>query len=337
MKQTKFNLFVSIITSSFLGLPFDYKGRTFHLQPTILSPYDFLKRIRVPKTEIEKLLSELDPDFKATARSEMYRKGSGWIARGIEQRIIKRIEIEKQSFIVPVLSPPAVGIDTSGLKDSVVIVVCCFDNFEGGYAFLERHLNLPKARAPVEFKWNKLGSEKREKCSDKLIWLLNISCKGLLVIETNLLISPVGPRIKAFVNLIEGCFSGFETMPTQPKEVREGLRQKFFLLCNDIPIHCDTDFRPLEPDHIVRSVVRTLSRIKGKIQTCDPLHAPLRSQESQPIQITDIVAGVISKKIRDLKKPPELLKHLYFDNRKIPKRARKRGKFAKAYYWLRSE
>ncbi len=205
----------------------------------------------------------------------MYRKGRGWIVQGIEKGLIKEIKIGKQRLLVPVISSPAVGIDTSSMKDSVIVVVCCFDNFEGGYVFLDRYLNLPKAKMPVEFKWNKLSSEKREVCCVNFVWLLNVACRGLLVIRTNLLITPIGPRITAFENLIEGCFSGCGTMPSQPKDVRDSLRQKFFLLCNNTPIHCDADFRPLGPDHIVRSTVRTLSKVKGKVQAYNPLHAAL--------------------------------------------------------------
>lgn len=132
-------------------------------------------------------------------------------------------------------------------------------------------------------------------------------------------------------------FLAIQIMPSQPMNVRKRLRQKFFSLCNNTPIHYDADFPPLTTDKIVRTLVRTLSKTKGVIRDYTPLHVPLKSEESNPIQVTDIIAGTINSKIRDFEKPPEPLSHLFFDNRKMTRRARKRGRFAKAYYWVIDE
>jgi len=60
----------------------------------------------------------------------------------------------------------------------------------------------------------------------------------------------------------------------------------------------------------------------------------LRSEESPPIQVADIIAGVIGMKIMNNEELPKPLSRLYFDNRKINRRTRRKGKFAKAYYWF---
>lgn len=334
LNQSNYEIFLNVTRNAFLGETFDYNRRTYKLKPTIVTPYDFLRKIEKPSSEYERLLNRLGKDFKENARTEMYRKKRGWIAQGVLQREMKRIDMEGKILLIPTLSAPAIGIDTSGLEDSSVIVVCCFDNFGAGTVFLEKHLGIPKAKNPTEYRWNKLDFQNRKKVSKNFNLLLNISCCGLLVIETNILISPVGSLIYGFRDLIEGCFTGYEKMPSQPREVREGFRQKFFSMCNNTPIHCDADFRPLTPDKIVRLLVGTLSKRDKRIQDYTPLYVTLKSEESSPIQIADIIAGAIGTKIRNNQEPPTPLAHLFFDNRKINRKARKKGKFAKAYYWF---
>lgn len=200
-----------------------------------------------------------------------------------------------------------------------------------------RYLHLPKAKSPVEYKWNKLNSSYRMKVLDNFTLFLNVTSCGLLIIRSNALISPLTPPISVFINLIEGCFSGYEKMPSQPKEVRESFRQRFFSMCNNTPIHCDDDFEPLSPSKIVRSLVMTLSKRDGIIRSFTPLHVPLKSEESTPIQVADVIAGAVGMKISENENPPSPLLHLFFDNRKMNKKARDMGKFAKPYYWFRSE
>jgi hypothetical protein len=335
----KLDFFNSIIENAFLGNTFTYKRKSYHFEPTVVTPYDFLRKIETPSSEFERFLKDLDNDFKATAKTEMYRKEGGWISLGISANRIKNIEIDEKNYLIPVLSPPSVGIDTSGIaspnKKSTLILICCLDNVVGGISYLERHLNIPKEKRKNEFKWSKTSNKFRIKILENLNILLKISSCGALAINTNTLISPVGSLVNIFRDLIDGCFTGYEKMPRQNSTFREALRQRFFKICNNIPIYCDSDFRPLSPDKIVRLLVKTLSKVNGKLSPCLPLHVPLESEESQPIQIADVIVGAIGMKIRDKQKPPNPFSYLFFDNRKISAKARKRGKFAKAYYWFR--
>ena len=72
------------------------------------------------------------------------------------------------------------------------------------------------------------------------------------------------------------------------------------------------------------------------MQKFTPLHALLKSEESIPIQIADIIAGAVRWKLMNNEKPPLPLSHLYFDNRKIDKESQRKNKFAKGYYWFRN-
>jgi len=338
LDQRGYHIFLEIIRRSFAGENFEHRNKGFKLAPTLVAPYDFLRKIESPSSEYHRLLSELGDDFRKIARTEMYRKGRGWIAQGVSQRKIKAITVDGKNLLVPILSPPTVGIDTSGIDDSASIITICFmDNSGAGIVFLEKHLSLPKAKVPSEFKWNNLDSQNRTKASENLDLFLNVASCGLLAIHTNMLVSPISSRVYAFRDLIEGCFSGFEKTPYQPKNVRDGFRQRFFSMCNNIPIHCDADFRPLTSDKIARLLVSTLSKKNDKIQEFVPLHAELKSEESSSIQIADIAAGILGGKIRNREKPPASLSSLYFDNRKINKKARQKGKFAKAYFWFRNQ
>lgn len=337
LKQSNYEVFLDIIKNSFLGKPFDYCGKVYNLEPTMLAPYDLLKKIEEPSSEYERLLKGLKEDFKGNARTEMYRKETGWIAQGVSQRRIKSITVDAKPFLIPILSNPAIGIDTSGLKDSTIIATCYLDNCDAGITFLERHLSLPRAKNPVEYKWNKLNFYYRAKILKNFDFFLNMVSSGLLIIRSNALISPVIPPISVFTNLVEGCFSGYEKMSSQPKGVRENFKQRFFLMCNNTPIHCDDDFGPLPPSKIVRTLVMVLSKKNGITQNFTPLHVPLKSEESKPIQVADIIAGVVGTKINKNENPPSPLSNLFFDGRKINKKARIKGKFAKAYYWFRND
>lgn len=152
MTKSNFHIFLNIIRNSFLGEPFDYDNKTYKLKPRIVAPYDLLRKIEKPSSEYEKLLYGLGENFKENARTEMYRKKRGWIAQGITQRKIKKISVSGKTFLVPTLSPLAIGIDTSGVDDSCVIGVCYLDNYDAGIVFLEKHLSSPKAKRPTEYK-----------------------------------------------------------------------------------------------------------------------------------------------------------------------------------------
>lgn len=67
LNQSNFDVFINIIRNAFLGSPFDYKKETFKLKATMVSPYDFLRKIEKPKSAYERLLVELERDFKVNA------------------------------------------------------------------------------------------------------------------------------------------------------------------------------------------------------------------------------------------------------------------------------
>jgi len=64
-------------------------------------------------SEDERLLRSLDSRFKRKAKSEMYRRGSGWIARLLQQKRIRRLQVDRETILVPILSSDTVGIDTN--------------------------------------------------------------------------------------------------------------------------------------------------------------------------------------------------------------------------------
>ncbi|MFA5365245.1 MAG: hypothetical protein WC325_08710, partial [Candidatus Bathyarchaeia archaeon] len=285
LDSPKFDFFINVVEKAFLGTRFTYKKKVYDFEPTIASPYDFIKKIEKPSSEYERFLSDLEPDFKATAKTEMYRKDKGWIAQGISKNRIKNFKLGEKNSLVPVLCSPSVGIDTSGINscangNSSVVLVCCLDNVDAGLFFLEKHLRISKYGKKKEHKWSELDNAKKQKVLENMEFLLTISSCGLLAVHTNVLISPIGSLVNAFRDLIDGCFTGYEHMPDQPLTFRKELRQKFFEKCNNIPIHCDSDFRPLNPDKIVKILVKTLSKTNGEQRKCTPLHVTLNSEES---------------------------------------------------------
>jgi hypothetical protein len=106
--------------------------------------------------------------------------------------------------------------------------------------------------------------------------------------------------------------------------LRAELREKFFSLMNETPIHCDADFSPLSTDKIVRQLVKSLSA--GKPFT--PLHVGLKSEESHPIQVADIMCGAAKTLIRQDQLSKAALNQIPFDNK-----LKGKGKDAKIYYW----
>lgn len=328
-------LFLSIIRVAYLGERFEYKGKTFDLEPTLVIPSDFHRRIASPSTSYESLLNSLDPQFKYLARSEVYRVKRGWVAQGLNGYYgmkIRRVKVGKDLFLLPVLSDrPSVGIDTSFITPNITILAICFiPDSEASYVYLEKHLNLPKTHNHREYKWSKLNPYYQSMVLEKFKLFLSICCKGLLIIKTDALISPIGKVENIFKNLIDGCFSGYERDPNQ-KKLRIALKRKYFQLANETPIHCDTDFRPLTADKAVRLFVQTLAEREGKyFEKYTPLFANLKSHESKPIQITDIIVGALRTKIQH-GETLDPLQPLFFDSRKMRSC---NGRFAKAYYWI---
>ncbi|MCS4540787.1 MAG: hypothetical protein HY929_00460 [Euryarchaeota archaeon] len=332
MKE-RIRLFLEIIRSAYYGGKFEYKDITFNLEPTLVSPSDFIRKISQPKTAYENLINSLDTDFKEAAHSEMYRSERGWINQGLqgyEGLKIRRIEFGKKTFLIPVLSNPAIGIDSSGIENKSTIFAFCFiADPKAGYVYLEKHLCLPRAHDPNEFKWLKLNPTFRKRVLNNFDLFLSICCEAILVVNTNVFISPVEKLDNVFIKLIDGCFSGYESWPQQRK-LRSSLKEKFFSLANNIPIHCDADFSPLTADKIAKFFVRTLSKSNGRYRECTPLYATLKSHESIPIQLADIIVGAIKTKIQSKEIQP--FSELYFDVRKIKGR---NGKKVKSYYWIK--
>jgi hypothetical protein len=330
------NLFFDIIEKAYLGDQFVYEKQTFRLEPTLVRPADFARRtFRAPLTSFEALLSKLNPTFKTLARSEVYRVKTGWIARGLkgfEGHKIRRIKVNGQRFLIPDLSKkPTIGIDTSGLgHDETAILVCSIPDYEGAYVFLEKHLRIPKDHCKNEFHWSRLNPECREDLISKFKLVRSICSDGFLVIKTNALNDRRGKIENLFGNLVEGCFSGYEKDPMQ-KNLRPALKRKFFTMINGTETHCDADFRPLTPDKVVRMLVQALAKKDGTgFERYTPSYAILRSHESKPIQISDILVGIIRTMIeRGL--PIESLQPLPFDIRKMKKYKRTPPK---AYFWF---
>lgn len=299
-----------------------------------MTAYDLLTR-REPKTPIEKYIAQLSPEFISNANSELYRIKRGWIQRGVEEKLVTTFSENDKKFIIPKISRiSSVGIDSS----SGLFVICFFDNHLAGVKYLEDHIKIPKSSVGggKEFKWQKLNRSYRKTITDNLERLINISCTGIFAINSNFINSDNHLTHSQMAGLIDGCFTGYDNNPTQNQVFRQGLREFFFSYCDGIPVHCDPDFQKVNPGDIVRIIVRQLSR-KGKMRECTPSYATLRSHESLPIQLADIVAGCLSKQIQNDVIPPYPFKHLFFDERNIPKKALKTGRWAKGYYWLRSD
>ncbi|MCW4047618.1 MAG: hypothetical protein NWE99_08685, partial [Candidatus Bathyarchaeota archaeon] len=260
-------LFFEIIEKAYTGSRFTYNNQSYQLKPTLVKPADFYRRIDIPDSSYAALLKNLDVKFKTVARSEIYRAGTGWIDQGIKGfngRKIFRISVGRISFLIPDFgSGRSVGIDTSSIGDNeTVIAMCCIPDYAGAYSFLELHKQLPKDHVRKELHWVKLNKSYRSALLSDFELVLSVCCDGVLVIRTNALIDRKDPAETLFNNLMEGCFSGYETDPVQG-QLRSTLRRKFFGLVNGVAIHCDNDFRPLVPIKIAKSVVTTLARRNG--------------------------------------------------------------------------
>lgn len=314
-------MFSGLVRATFLGETYRLDSNSYILKPALLGKYDVLRSIANPASEFERLVRDLPSDFKSVARSELYRKNTGWIERGEESRRFKEIELEGRPFIVPTLSQRNVGIDTSSDSDWTYLCVACFDDAECGYAYLERHLKLPKAKQPAELKWAKLNPRHRRSVVGSLSTLFEMSVNALLIIKTNALMRPEEKLTDVFIKLISGSFSGYERMQG---DLRARLRDGFFSLTNETPIHCDADFSPVSTDKIVRQLVKALAG--GRPFT--PLHAGLKSEESHPIQVADLICGAARTLISGSRQSKGGLSQIPYDNK-----LKGKGKTAKVYFW----
>lgn len=224
MVKERLQLFLRIVRAAYLGRSLNYKGRAFRLEPTIVSPYDFIRKISKPQSEFEELLESLNKGFKKEAKTELYRSERGWIDQGIRGYAgiqIRKAKVGKKGSLLPVLSPPAVGIDTRSIENtSTVFAFCFFSDPKAGHVYLEKYLRLPKTKDPVEFKWRKLDPEWRKVFLGKFEQFLDIFCNAVLIVRTNAFIPPKGKRANIFINLIDGCFKGYGYLGKQRENLR---------------------------------------------------------------------------------------------------------------------
>ena len=334
MKKTNYDVFLETVEKIFIGCKYYHENVLREVNPTILSSSDLIRYIDEPKNPYEMYLKQLPESFKRAVRSELYRADTGWITRSKDERKVLRYTHEGQSYLVPFLSNAAVGIDTSDLSKSKIIVIAFYNNYEAAIQYFENHLRIPRSKNPVEFKWNKLDPKFRQVVHDNMDIILNISCKAVFIMNTNFINKLGKMNANIFINMIDGCFTGYNLHPVQNLHFRKELRRRLFALANNTPSHCDSDL-PLRPERVVRLLVRVLSKYNDEPQPCTPLYAPLTSEESEPIQVTDLLAGVINSKISDEENPPYPFSPLFYNTKKLSKKYREEGVFVKAYYWLR--
>jgi len=181
---------------------------------------------------MNRLFLELSSDFKGTAKSEIYRKKKGWIEKSHNERKVKQYSIGEDIFLVPFLSKPSVGIDTSSKDGDTYICLVFFDNHSAGYHYLETLLKIPKAKKNHgdEFKWNKLNPEYRKIISENLEILLKISCVMVVMIKTNSMKNPAEKPVDIFIKLITGLFSNYD----YKSDERILLQKQLFKLSNEI-------------------------------------------------------------------------------------------------------
>src|SRR5260370_34230282 len=112
---SSYDLFTEIVRCAFLGGNHVIDTKSYTLEPTLLRKYDLLRKSPEfgSKAGMNYLFSNLSSDFTGTAKSELYRKSGGWIEKSYEEKKVKQFQIDKDIFLVPILSEPAIGIDTS--------------------------------------------------------------------------------------------------------------------------------------------------------------------------------------------------------------------------------
>lgn len=324
---SSYDFFTEIVKGAFLGGKHVIDTKPYTLEPTLLRRYDLLRKSPEfgSKAGMNYLFSNLPQDFTSTAKSELYRKAGGWLDKGYDERKVKQFQIDKDIFLVPILSKPAVGIDTSSNDEDTFVCFAFFDNYKAAYHYFDKFLQVPKSKTSrPEFKWNKLDTECRSVLDQNLEYILGMSCEFLLLIRTNALKFQDEKLVDIFIKLIDGCFSNYE----HKLESRLKLKNKLFKLSNDTPIHCDADFSPLTPDKIIKQFVKILS--DGNEHTA--LHAEKDSHESEPIQVADILCGILKECI--LNKKRDNLVSWEFNNKL---KSETKEKYAKCYYWERKE
>jgi len=290
--------------------------------PRLFRPYDLLKKVGSPQDDFDKFITKLDSRFVALAKSEMYRSGKGWIDKAVSARHVRQLSIDAVQYLVPCFRTGTVGIDTTSVDNTRFIGIFVIPDYDAASILFDKHLGLPKTHDHAEWKWSKLDHPYREIVLKQFNTTLRVCCRAGLVIETDVLSGKAHLKDK-LTNLVEGCFSGYEAVEG---ERRQQLRSLFYSLINNVPVHCDSDFQSVPPQEVVRILVRQLAKTDSGFNNFTPVNVPLRSHESIPIQVADVLVGAI-KELVVQNRSIQPFDSLWFDKRKI--RAWK-GSFAKA-------
>ncbi len=349
-QTTRRDIFYGIIHAAYCGESYSYSDNSYDLKPRLVEPRDFYRKIERPSDTFEQLMTELDPAFKTAAKNEMYRSEKGWIDQGIQQNKIRRISFpmeedagkKERMFLIPVLSPqPTVGIDSSGIVDNEYLYAFCFfEDAIAGYTYLEKHIGIRKSHSPSEFKYGKLELRDEILIQKYLSILLKISCRAVLLLDTDILnmkkLKKIDKPRNIFTMILDGCFTG-----GRPERTvwRNKFRKKLYNFANSVKIHCDDDFG-LTPQKVVNKFIRTLSN-NGEFGVPEPIYVILESHESKPIQVADIIVGACRRFFQQTGSPHSSFSDLCFDDKKLArlfkrKKAKKiqKGSYVAAHYWI---
>jgi len=319
--EDHYELFLRIVRGTFQGnLVLGTNHYVF--TPRMFRPYDLLKKVDSPQDDFDKFVTKLDSRFVSLAKSEMYRSGKGWIDKAISARQIRQLSIDTVQYLIPCFTTGTIGIDTTSVDMTRFIGIFVIPDYGAAATLFDKHLGLPKTHNHAEWKWNKFDSPYRDVVLHQFNTTLRVCCSAGLVIQTDVL-SGKGHLKDKLTNLVEGCFSGYEAIEG---ERRQQLRSLFYSLINNVPVHCDSDFQSVPPQEVVRILVRQLAKTDSGFNNFTPVNVPLRSHESIPIQVADILVGAI-KELGVQNKSIQPFDSLWFDKRKI--RSWK-GSFAKA-------
>lgn len=325
-----YDLFISILQAAHLGVA-QVKGTQLNFRPRLLRPYDLLKKREKVEDEFDRLLATIDPKFFDVAKSEMYRTKRGWIGKAISSGDARTIILNDESYVVPRFSKArTVGVDSSAAGPLRLIGIFSVPDELAAEFYFDKHLKLPKTHNHAEWKWSRLNASYKQTVSSNFKATLSVCCEAALLVETDVLSNVKGHFKDRITNLIEGCFSGYERTEG---ERRRNLRNAFFSIINNTPVHCDPDFHPVSSEDFVRMLVRQLAKADSQFREFTPLNVPLRSHESRTIQIADILVGAL-KEARKKGNPLEPFNQLSFDKRKI---RRFGNSTAKAFYFLAEE
>ena len=125
------------------------------VEPRLLRAYDFLRKRDPPQDKFDEFLSSLDPRFFEVAKSELYRKGKGWIDRAIQSGDARLSELEDEDrYLIPRYSRDrTVGTYTTSIDQHVrAIGIFVIPDASAGERYLGKHLKLPRTKNRAEWK-----------------------------------------------------------------------------------------------------------------------------------------------------------------------------------------